>query len=295
MRKIEQLPDLVLYNIFDELDLRSLVWLSGTSHRLRDFSLDAVKRRTVWKVTEDGKVAPTSEEVLKCPKSYAIWIARMPKLGIKIEDILWSSDAALTVEDIETAADMIEAGQLPTDFINRKADSLKKALSLFDPQLSTVTSAAAMAKMGILDSVRILWLEDLDLSSVPSENLSALCSIVTGQVCIVNVTGDLITVLNSVECRQLRICAMALDVDATRALVTAMANRVEEVKLMPDVRLDTGIFTQYGGEGKCWRVEIQGNTNSYVDTFHEWSKGVKWIYAKHHDGSFSFFSRNYYC
>ena len=132
--------------------------------------------------------------------------------------------------------------------------------------------------MGLLTSVESMKLFNIDISSIPEENMSALCSVVTDYVRIYNVTGDVIPVLNSLQqCRELRIGGMTLDTDATRAMVTAMTHGVERVALGEWVSLEISVLTQYDGNGKCSKVECQGRSyEKYWDNIRQWANTVGW-------------------
>ena len=240
--------------IFNNLDLRDLATLSITSRRFRALSLDILRIGTglEWSVTP--------KEVLKCPESYATWFARVPSLGLNIEDILWWSADALSEEDIETATRMIQAGQLPEDFITHKADNIKRWLGISEygsyytwNLLPTLTTAASMAKMGIITSVEnIDILDNIDISSIPSDNMAALTSVVTDYVSIDKVTGNIQTILANIKCRELRITDMTLNQDDTECLLETMRNNVEEVEM--EGSLDIDVLIQYDGLGKCSKV-----------------------------------------
>lgn len=275
----DDLPPELWIKIFDNLDLRDLATLSMTSKRFRELSLETMRHGTGW----EWRVTP--EQVLKCPESYATWFARVPSLGLKIEDILWwSVDDALSVEDIETATRMIKAGQLPEYFIRRKANSVKIALmtseygSYFN-STTNVTTAASMAKMGIITNVERMDLEDnIDISSIPSDNMAALCSVVTDWVGIEGVTGNVQTILANVKCKELGIADMNLDHDDTECLLEAMRNNVEDVELYYDVSLDIDVLTQYDGLGKCGKLWCW-----WDETLSNWASAVGWKYNGHNN------------
>lgn len=276
---IAKVPDEVWRLIFENLDLRDLATITKTSRLFKSISVVAMKFGSGWKWTV------TPEEVLKCPESYATWFARVPSLCLRIEDILWSSDEdALSVEDIKTAERMIQDGQLLENFIAQKADLVKRALESYpDPKLPTVTTAASLAKMGYITSVRELSMFNIDISSIPSDNLAALCPAVTDCVWIGNVIGHTQTILANVKCRVLVLENITLDHEDTECLVETMRNSVEEVWLWPPGWMDINVFTQYDGLGKCCKVLDWGE--SYLETLTNWSKKLGWKF--NHGGIFS--------
>ena len=108
-----------------------------------------------------------------------------------------------------------------------------------------------MAKMGILTSLEKMWLQDIDISSIPSDNMAALSSVVTDCVCIDNVTGNIQTILANVKCRELVIRDVNLDHDETECLLEAMRNNMEEVWLYMNVSLDINALMSWANVGWC--------------------------------------------
>ena len=288
---MSKMPDEMWREIFKHLGLRDLVAVSGTSNRLRALSLETVEKRTDW---DNWHV--TSKEALRCPESYAIWFSRVPSLNLKIDDILWSSDEdALTVKDIETAQRMVQEGQLTEDFITRKVDSVKNELSYelsyMGPELAILTTGASMAREGLITSLEMLRLLDIDITPIPADDLAALCSVVTDYVWIGNVTGDVSPVLNSLQGRAVMMFSMTLDDDATKALVNAMTQGVEMVYLRHCVSLDISIITQqYDGKGKCSRVYCWEEGD--WDNISLWAKSVGWAAAYDYRLGYRYVVRN---
>ena len=131
-----------------------------------------------------------------------------------------------------------------------------------DPKLSEITCAASLAHHKLLGSVVGMWLHDVDLTSIPAENLVSLASCVTEnyieRVHIQNVSGcGLITILDNVkiEKRMLVISKQSLGTEETQALVRAMESHVEKVMLYFKVTLDIRVLMEYSGKGKCREVE----------------------------------------
>ena len=78
-------------------------------------------------------------------------------------------------------------GILPASVIVTFAEKLRVTCEY--PGLPEIRCAAILANKGLLGSVIHLRLKDVDLSSVPAQNLASLVACVTGQVDIENVTG----------------------------------------------------------------------------------------------------------
>ena len=115
---------------------------------------------------------------------------------------------------------------------------------------NTYICAASLAYHGLLRSVEEMTLGDkydvVDLTSVPAEHLASLVSIVTRLVEISNVIGcDLVTILDSVESKELDISSQSLGSEETQALVRAIESRVGVVILHKGVTLDISSLTSF--------------------------------------------------
>ena len=108
------------------------------------------------------------------------------------------------------------------------------------PSVSEVRSAALLAWEGYLTSVKYMNIRNMDISDIPCDQMAKLASIVTDRVVIWNITHnlDLSSILVSVQCTRLQLDDMELRETETRALVTAMRDRLERVWLYEDVTLD---------------------------------------------------------
>ena len=84
----------------------------------------------------------------------------------------------------------------------------------------------------LLGPVNFVSLRDVDLASVPAEHLASLASCVINDLIINNVSNcDLVSILDSVKCKGLKINRQTLSSEETQALVRAMESRVEVVVL----------------------------------------------------------------
>ena len=151
------------------------------------------------------------------------------------------------------------------------------------PCLPEITAAADLAHHGILDSVDRMWLEDVDLASVPAEHLASLASSVKWHIEIVNVRiRDLSPILASVQCPYLWISAQSLGSEETKALVGTMESTVEELVLgyEGEVSLDIKTLTQYTGGGKCQEVRpcCFKTRDKYWDELRGWTQRNHWVW-----------------
>ena len=109
-----------------------------------------------------------------------------------------------------------------------------------EPSEAEVKRAALLAWEGHLTSVEHLRIVDKSIRDIPRDQMEKLASIVTVGVIINNMThtDQLGSILASVKCPGLGMEDMELSDTETRALVTAMRDRVERVWLYEDVTLD---------------------------------------------------------
>ena len=105
-----------------------------------------------------------------------------------------------------------------------------------------------------------------------------LASIVKDGVWIDNMTplSHLGAILASVLSTQLWLGNMSLSEENTRALVTAMRTRVQEVTLY-GVTLDPELLSAYDGQGHCTKLEVMGDTrDKYRARLKRWAGDRGW-------------------
>ena len=140
-----------------------------------------------------------------------------------------------------------------------EADKIQAAWSRFShyPSKDEVKTVAQLAQEDYLSSVKYLWIEDKDLSQIPSDNMGKLSSIVTGSVTMHNITplSQLGAILASLQSEELWLGNMSLSEENTQALVTAMS-RVQYVTLNSNVTLDPELLSAYDGQGDCTKVWV---------------------------------------
>ena len=122
--------------------------------------------------------------------------------------------------------------------------------------------AALLAQEEYLTSVKCMRIEHMDISDIPSDQMDKLASIVTETVKIENMTpaSRVSSILASVQCSVLWLWRMKLSEENTRALVTAMRDRVQTVGLVDGVTLDIEELTQYDGQGRCRELRVWRDT-----------------------------------
>ena len=140
----------------------------------------------------------------------------------------------------------------------------------FHPSLFELTCAAALSTHGALTQahrhniaeLKTMNLRDVDISTIPAEELANLTQCVRESVEINNVHGDLSPVLSNVKCDVLRISKATLSTAETQSLVSAMVSGVEKVELGRGVTLDMETLARYDGTGECRLVWLWGQSTS---------------------------------
>ena len=117
------------------------------------------------------------------------------------------------------------------------------------------------------------------ITDIPRDQMEKLASIVTERVWIHNMThaDQLGGILASVKLPVLGLYYMRLNQAETQALVTAMRDRVERVRLEYAVTLDIEELTQYDGQGRCWELRVWRDTRErYWDRLRRWAADKGW-------------------
>ena len=171
-------------------------------------------------------------------------------------------------------------GILTLDAFDTLARRVRGMIRIYPSILLAITCAASLAHHGVLGSVQVIRLCDVnvDLASVPAEHLAFLASSVTERVYIHNVHGcDLVTILDNVKSKWLHISRQNLFSEETQALVRAMESGVECLELYKGVTLDIRVLRKYNGQGKCRRVDCYFDTaNRYMEQLSTWAKSKNW-------------------
>ena len=146
------------------------------------------------------------------------------------------------------------------------------------PSKTEVERAALLAQEEYLTSVKYLDIRDMNISDIPSDQMDKLASIATETVVINNMTpaSRVSSILSSVQCTELELDNMKLSEKNTRALVTAMRDRVQTVVLY-DVTLDIEKLTLYDGQGHCRELEVWSYARErYGDRLRRWAADKGW-------------------
>ena len=121
----------------------------------------------------------------------------------------------------------------------------------------------------------MMVLDYVDLASVPAEHLTSLATCVTKVVIIRDVSNcDLVSILDNLKCKELKIRNQVLGTEETWAVVRAMETRVETVGLGC---MDISALTQYSGQGKCRQVTFYDDAaHKYGEEVRSWAQRINW-------------------
>ena len=180
------------------------------------------------------------------------------KRAAEIEQTWSSGDYTPSPAEVTCASLLAAAGHLSRQIITTMADKI--AESLRNPSPAELQCGAALATQGHITEVKMLYLNNLDISPVPAGDLSSLVQCVSGEVTVCKVTGGLSPVLSSVQSDRLFMYGISLSTADTQQLVAAMDTGVQRVMLDGDTTLDMGTLAQYDGKGECGQVELWGDT-----------------------------------
>ena len=169
---------------------------------------------------------------------------------------------------------------LPTGVMESLAERVRGQIIKY-PSLAEVKCGASLAHQGLLGSVEILWLDKVNLASVPDQHLDSLISCVTGTLVIQNITGcDLVTALNSGKSRALDIKYQRLGRDETQALVRALETRVKDLHL-EGVTLNITALTKYSGQGRCRLVScVNSDIVKHRKKLKTWAERKHWEFCE---------------
>ena len=173
-----------------------------------------------------------------------------------------------TNEEIAKAISLVETGNLkPEVLVELGKEIVRTGNSTFREFKfkEKVSMLANLVSYGVIETIQYLELEK-DLGFLPSDQLQALVSCVTGSLHIINVAiSDLMTLLDHIDCKELVLKNQTMNQVETEALVRAMTTRIEIVHLylVDDegfFNLDCDTFRKYQGDGKCREIHITNYT-----------------------------------
>ena len=177
----------------------------------------------------------------------------------------------------------VHKGILDSGEIQHLVSRIKDELE--DPwvgSLGLLTSAAALAYRGLLKDVEEVFLHEVNLSTIPTDHLISLTSIVTDTFDTYdNVTGcDLVTILDSLQCNEIGLGFNDLGKEEeAQALVRAMESRVERLYFHDTLGMDIHVrnLTEYSGQGRCRVITCEHVTDlNFIEKLLCWSGEKGW-------------------
>ena len=183
------------------------------------------------------------------------------------------------VIQFQCSPSLVKSGQISKDVIQRKADTVKTRFGRRPTnQAALMSSLATFIHHNYITTVNKMVLVYINLSEVA--HASSLADVtVTNSFYIINVTGNIATILSKIKCPMLCISKMRLSTEDTAALVQGMQTSVEEVRLGygGPVELDMGTLLTYDGQGHCGEVQCWGEARErYGDQLATWGETMGW-------------------
>ena len=191
----------------------------------------------------------------------------------------WSQSYWPGGAEVRCADALVASGHLPehviTTLASRIQDQGQDHRLDIRADAAKVECAAALAATGHLTAVHSMRLEDLVLPS--SEDIPSLGAQLSGVVRLINVTGDLVPLLTSLNIRMLWLEDVELDEAATRGLLRALQHGVRRLMLVGSVTLHLPTLMMYDGKGKCYSLYCRDTSRSmYLPQMMTWAEGVGW-------------------
>ena len=180
--------------------------------------------------------------------------------------------------EVRCADALVTSGHLPEHVLTALASRIRGQENWIEiyADAAKVECAAALAATGRLTSVKDMTLEDLELPS--SEDIPSLVAQLSWEVHLINVTGDLVPLLTSLNSYRVELEDMALDEAATRGLLRALQYGVEMLVLRGSVTLHLPTLMNYDGRGKCKSLHCMDTSRStYLPQMTAWAEGVGWV------------------
>ena len=119
--------------------------------------------------------------------------------------------------------------------------------------LEEIETALRLMKSKVSISVKKLHLNNLDISSISSEDIGELSSKVTEEIYIKGLTSHLSSILKNATCQVLNLSK--IEIIDTEILVQTLDN-VEVLKIGEKVVLDIDSLILYNGEGRCRQIKV---------------------------------------
>ena len=269
---IPELPDELLSMIFSLVPTNSLISVGRTCKRWLGILSDNWFRANHWPSPDDIHCA------VELISSGHLAATDLTNLATRIQTA-WSETESCWPggAEVRCADALVAAGHLPEHVITTLASRIQPQDHRLDikADAAKVECAAALAATGHLTAVSSMRLEDLVLPS--SEDIPSLGAQLSGRVELINVTGDLVPLLTSLNGDGLTLRDMALDEAATRGLLEALQHGGRWLALEGSVTLHLPTLLKYNGRGNCESLYCYDTSrNTLVPQLTAWAEGVGW-------------------
>ena len=271
---IPELPTELLLKVFCLVPTSSLVSVGRTCQRWLGILSGNWFRANHWPSPDDIHCA------VELISSGHLAATGLTNLATRIQTT-WSVSCWPGGAEVRCADALIASGHLPGHVITTLASRIHGQgqghihKMMIKADAAKVECAAALAATGHLNSVHHMRLEDLKLPS--SEDIPSLGAQLSGWVELINVTGDLVPLLTSLNGHELGLVDVELDEAATRVLLRALQHGVRFLELTGSVTLHPPTLMMYDGRGKCLSLLCQDTSRSmYLPQMMTWAEGVGW-------------------
>ena len=268
--KIE-LPNELLSTIFSLVPTSSLISVGRTCQRWLGILSGNWFRANHWPSPDEIRCAIELITSGHLPAFYVTNLAT--SIQTAWPESCWPGGA-----EVRCADALVTSGHLPEHVIATLASRILRFQGLIKirADAAKLECAAALAATGRLTSVKDMTLEDLELPS--SEDIPSLVAQLSWEVHLINVTGDLVPLLTSLNSYRVELEDMALDEAATRGLLRALQHGVEMLVLRGSVTLHLPTLMNYDGRGKCKSLHCMDTSRStYLPQMTAWAEGVGWV------------------
>ena len=191
--------------------------------------------------------------------------------------------------EVNFSAHLAQAGHLPRRILTTKAASVIQRITFHEAftyyrtyyrlTLTIVACAAALATHDYITELEDLWLHNLNLNSIPIQNLTNLVNSVRGKLSIRMISCSRIDlVLRSIRSKTLCIGDVRLDTANTKELLAIMTSHVESLELFQGIVMDIDTLTRYDGRGACRRIELFffNNDQAIQNRLEAWVERMYW-------------------
>ena len=191
--------------------------------------------------------------------------------------------------EVNFSAHLAQAGHLPRQILTTKAALVTQRITFHEAfanyhayyrlTLTIVACAAALATHDYITELDNLFLHNLNLNSIPIQNLTNLVNSVRGKLSIRMISCSRIDlVLRSIRSKTLCIGDICLGTANTKELLAIMTSHVESLELLQGTVMNIGALTRYDGRGACQRIKLFffNNDQTIQNRLEAWVERMDW-------------------